>query len=378
MALLFIDGMGHYDSTQISAKYTALGTTNTTWEIVPEGRFNNCLKRTMALGGPVTHGTADITPLMTQTGPWVPTISGVMGFAVKITNLEEVFEPASDGGSDNTAFWAVYEGSNILFYVTLNKAGTLTAWLHRNGVLVTNLNLGTTIQGLQADVWSYLEFTWLIDNTAGYLEIRNNGTTIFRHDGDTLPSDIVVSYTGVWTTIRMLHTRTETTGSAVVIRVGDLYLADLDGSGDEVKDFLGDVIIDQIVPDGVGAYSNWSPNTADNWDAVEEVPPDGDTTYVTAQTTGTRDSYTLEDVPLAAEILGYQTLVYARKETEGGASISPTLRIGGVDYDADAQGLGSPASYEYLIQPYDTNPATLAKITPAEINAAEGGILKVI
>lgn len=382
MALLFVDGMGHYDSTQIGEKYTTANTdAATTLAVATDGRFHNCLTRSCVFTGNLnnTYGYVEVAPLLTQTGPWTPTASGVCGFAFKVNDLSRIGARTDDGAVTPRTLWTCYEGQAPILHVTLNPNGTLTAWRHEFRAFSTvPINLGSSIQGLQADTWTYIELAWLIDATAGYVDIHIDGVQVLRFDGQTLPVDILVGYTGVWNAVRFLQVPPASLTLPLLLHFGDLYLADLDGGAEEVNDFLGDVIIDQIVPDGVGAYSGWSPNTAVNWDAVEEVPPDGDTTYVSAQTTGTRDSYTLEDVPLTSTILGYQTLIYARKDTEGGAMISPTLRLGGVDYDATAQGLGSPASYQYLIQPYDTNPATALRITPAEINAAEGGILKAV
>ena len=44
-------------------------------------------------------------------------------------------------------------------------------------------------------------------------------------------------------------------------------------------------------PNGAGATAQWTPNSGANWQAVDEAPPDSETTYVKATVAGLRDSY---------------------------------------------------------------------------------------
>lgn len=399
MSLLYIDGMGHYATAQIAAKYTTLvegGVTDATFTIEPTGRFHNCLVKTCDGSGSSVgnqRGYVTVSPLMNQSGPWTHTSSGVLGFALKVNSLPLILP---QGTFNKHTLVEVRDGDSPILALRLEPNGTLGAYVHTIGATgISSEGFGlaqSSIEGLLSDTWTYIEFSWEVSlarfsngdtDTPGYMVVHINGVEVLNYVGATGPSSFgaVQWDRPFWNTIWLLNTAGSSTVTALnplVLSLGDLYLADLEGGAEEVNDFLGDVVIDQIVPNGVGAYSNWSPNTAANWDAVEETPPDDDVTYVATQTSGTRDSYTLEDVAAATTILGYQTLVYARKETEGGAMISPTLRIGGTDYDATAQGVSSPSRYQYLVQPYDTNPATALQITPVEINAAEGGILKVV
>ena len=80
----------------------------------------------------------------------------------------------------------------------------------------------------------------------------------------------------------------------------------------------------------------------------------------------------MQDIPLGTVVLGAQQLILARKEDPGGATIQPLFREGGVDYLGPTQGVPSE-EYYYVIQPYDVNPATLAKFTDTEINADQFG-----
>jgi len=162
-------------------------------------------------------------------------------------------------------------------------------------------------------------------------------------------------------------------------RLDDLYLADLTGSGADVRDFLGDGQIVTIRPDGPGHVTGWAPTPAltPNWDTTNDLTQDGDATYVEATAPATRDVYSFENIPAGATVLGAHWNALLRKTEEGGATVKPVVSQGGVDYDGPTQGIGSVAYDRYLTQPYDLNPATGAAWTAAEINAGQFGIVKV-
>jgi hypothetical protein len=83
----------------------------------------------------------------------------------------------------------------------------------------------------------------------------------------------------------------------------------------------------------------------------------------------------MQNIPGGTVVLGAQQLILARKEDPGAAALQPVFREGGVNFDGPIQGVPSE-DYYYLIQPYDTNPATGNQFTAAEINADEFGQLK--
>ena len=375
MSLLYIDGMGHYATDEIDKKYTVLNTGGSTWAITAEGRFHNALRKHSTSNGGFFYnetGYVQVSPLMIQTGPWTPQPSGVVGFAIKVDDLDLV---RSVGNHHIDTIWRVQEGQGEVLAITLNPAGTFNLYCHlRGGSGEAERYLGTSIQGIRSNVWAYLEIKWLISETVGYLELLMNGVVIARYDGNTEPSSWIHPYTNIWNTMTLLNFA----AAGANIWMCDLYLADLQGSGDDIRDYLGDITIDYIVPDGVGYINQWTPLSGANWENVEEVPPDEDTTYVSTVDVGHRDSYSMQNVPAGTVPLGFQTLLYARKETEGGASLQPTFRQTGITYDSNTQGISTPDEYRYMIQPYDTNPATGVAITETEINAAEFGVLKVI
>jgi hypothetical protein len=378
--LLFMDGMAHYGTADLAAKYTTRSDAAVTWSIVSEGRTGPCLKRvsTNNTGG---SGYLGIAPFATRTGLWTPQTGGVCGFAIKVDDLTRIGSPEAQ----LTAFGllVIQEsglGSGIgagpfHLRVQLHPDGTFT--LYRRGISIGgDVNLGNSIEGLQSGAWAYLEFKWRIDDTAGFFEIRLNTIPVLTYTGDTRVSD--VANFGTWNSVK-LFTVASTTAPFLVMRMSDLYLADLGGGGAEVRDFLGDGIIKTIFPNGPGLAADWTPvDATPNWDQVNDKPaPDGDATYVHATAPGTRDCHQFEDIPAGATVLAVHANLLLRKEADGTVTVKPVVGQGGVQYDGPTQGVATTAYDRYLTQPYDVNPATGAAWTAAEINAGQWGLLKV-
>ncbi len=379
---LFLDGMHHYGTAQIGKKWTAAyaGSIPTNaFTVTADGRSVNCITST-AIATSGTAGYLTCAPLMTNYGPWTPTDSGVCGFAIRVQDLTKL---SADGVRVKQLF-ALFEGGGRIFYVVLNQNGTFSHYYHEEAPFDSGY-VGSSIQGLRSDTWAYVEFKWTIGLTEGRWETRLNTVKIFdiqdaqaAGDRRVYGTSNVFSYLGVWDAVLLLQLpMTSTTNTKV--RMCDFYLADQEEHGGDyvVKDFLGDSTIGAIYPEDVGTYAEWTASPANpNWQNVSEHPPDDDTTVVTASAGGTRDRHVMQDVPAGAVILGYQSLIYAKKASVGAAILDPVLRVGGTDYVFDGQGATSPDEYYYIIQPHDNNPATGAQATEGDINAMEAGYNK--
>lgn len=367
MAIVFMDSFSHYSTSELDKKWTKIEDDGgaSTWTIAAEGRTDGCVKRVNG------NGFIELSPFMVQAGGWTPTASGVVGFAVKIDDLADV-----SGGIPGT-YNSVYEGSNFLFSVKsgantqfgvmLQPNGTLTVHNYGSGALI-----GTSIEAMQSGVWSYLEFKWVIGDS-GSLVIKRDGTTILSISGVDLAWDKLAfpSPPDNWTSFTVGGWDTIVAGTSTM-RVCDLYCIDLTGTFN--NDFLGDVTVEYIKPDGVGADADWTPNSAvANWTVQDDVPPDSDTSYVSTTTVSDRDSYSFEDV--VGDPLAIQICTFMRAENTGAAAIEHSTRIGGVDYEFNQFGIPDTA-YAFQVQPLDTSPDSGVQWTKTEIDASEFGIVK--
>jgi hypothetical protein len=229
----------------------------------------------------------------------------------------------------------------------------------------TILATGTKI--LLANVSYYIEFKATIHNVTGAYELRIDEVTELTASG--------------------VNTRNATSNSADQLRLGnpytspgawdfrydDLYLCN-DATARN-NNFLGDVVIDCLVPNADGANSQWTPNAgAVHFDRVNQATPDDDTTFLSDATVNDRDTWAYSDLRAGAgTVLGMQLLPYVRKDDAGVRSVAPVIRIGGVNYDqATLPNLST--AYQYQPAIVEVSPATGVPFTLVEVNAAECGI----
>lgn len=375
--ILFLDGFGHYATADLEKKWTAAGATAVTWSIAAEGRVANCVKR-VSTANTDTPGALTFAPLLTQAGVWTPTISGTFGCALKVDDLNAITvgqTPSVGIFTIGNAFFTLASGAQDLFGVMLNSNGTFSL-IRQSGLSTWDIE-ANSVQGITEGVWAYVEFQWALstdDATAdGTFKIRVNGTQVLNYTGVLMPADLLGFPTPAreWTSIRVLGTRSSAS-PLLTMRMCDVYLADRAGGVND--DFLGDVSIDYIKPNGVGNAGSWTNSGAGaNWEDVDDATPNDDTDYIEASAAGTRDSYAFEDV--VGNPLAIQIVASVRKTAASAATVTPITRHSGADNDGVAQGVGDE-SYEYILWPQDENPGTAAPWTEAQLNAAEFGLEK--
>jgi hypothetical protein len=372
--LLGIDGQAHYSTAQFGRKWTQT-TDYCTWTIANEGRWsgNPCVKR-VATAGSIPPGYISRGGALTQSGIWTPTASGVCGFAFKTLQLARHVGGNPGSAGTEGGLIAVMEGSSAHVIVNVNTDGSISAYrMPTSGDMEL---LATSAPFLADNTWAYIECKWTIDDATGSVKVRVNGLEVLSYAGPTQSTFGLEPFLGIWTSVRLLGMRSDAV-NLLTCWLNDFYLLDQTGSGAQLRDFLGDVRVQTILPNGAGVSAGWTPNAGANYAAVDEVPGDDDTTYVSTSAAATRDSHAYQDIPTTAIVFGFQTCHLARRETAGSAILKPTVRSGGTTHDGNGQAVGSDTAYTYAFQPYDTNPVTSAQATAAEINAAEFGTLYV-
>jgi hypothetical protein len=381
--LLFMDGQAHYATEDLPLKYNRVATGYAVLSVVPEGRSGNCIKRVSTSNDVTSDALAHlaISPLMTRTGLWTPTTSGVCGFALKVNDVGRCRQAFR--GTNPIDLFVVVENNQAHVKVSISQDGTFLLRGCAATMIGAEILLAQTAEGIQSNVWNFLEFKWFIDTTAGTFQLRVNGVEILNFTGNTnMQQESLWNPTsmGIWTAVHVLG-QASSPPPYLTLWMEDLYLADLTGGAGDVKDFLGDGTIATIFPDGPGLAAGWTPNPdapgIANWDQVNDKPaPDGDTTYVVTTAPGTRDCHTFENIPGGSTVFGAHYNLLLRKESEGTVLIKPVVGQGGVQYDGPEQGVGAITYGRYLTVPYDVNPATGAPWTAAEINAGQWGIVK--
>ena len=220
---------------------------------------------------------------------------------------------------------------------------------------------------IERNTWYYLEIQGKIGATDGWMKFRINEQVVSEfYDIDTLP------YQGSSNNqYNRVYFETSIYGR---FWFDDIYI--LDSLGTKNNDFLGDIRVDSIRPNGAGNYSQLTPSAGNNYECVDEDPFD-DTDYVEGANAGEIDSYAYGSVPTElddAAIFGIQLRNQAIRTAESdNIKIKGLLRTGSTDYkETTGQSLSDIVKSNVVI--WEDDPSDSNIWTQAKINACEFGM----
>ena len=211
-------------------------------------------------------------------------------------------------------------------------------WAPRTGYLRVQTATGTNAIGVISNPssrlwfnrgWHYVEAK--INITSGAWEIRVNNVTLATGT-DTL--DAVNSEVD-----RVMFNSSEITGFA------DMYI--LDDQGTLNVDFLGDSICRGIVPNGAGDSTQWTPDSGNNWERVDETGDPDAASYVESSTDGQVDLYTFTDLGGVNDVRGVHILAHAQNTGMGNAKLIFQAKHNGNTASSIAHRLGQKTSMYY-------------------------------
>ncbi|HLG72824.1 MAG TPA: hypothetical protein VK009_20590, partial [Chloroflexota bacterium] len=162
---------------------------------------------------------------------------------------------------------------------------------------------GPSGQALRSGFWHYLEIKAVCSSTGGQLVIRANGVTILNAANLNTNSAATGTFNNI-TINRQWHGYAQqydggTLASGTTLDIDDLYIAD--GQTGGAHDFIGNINVNALLPNGAGAVTQFSPTgAATDWQAVSENPPNDDTSYIGSATVGNQDLYTVPAPPVTA------------------------------------------------------------------------------
>jgi len=339
MALRFCDSFDHYETADITMKWSSTGGISPTIGVV--GRNGTSGLRLANLLGSSISKTID------NQQTWI------IGFAVSIASL-----PASD-----LPIVQIIDSSTTQVTFCIASDGKIKAY--RGESWSGGTLLGTSSSGIGAGSFYYLELKVIIDNTIGAVEVRINASS-------------VLSLTGVDTQVtanayaNVIMIGEDSGASVLQTDIDDLVI--LDGTGSVNSNFIGDVRVEALLPNGDGNYSQWTPvGSATNYQNVDENPPDDDTTYNVEGTSGQKDSFAIQNVSLVTgTVKGLVTHMATRKDDAGTRQIRRFVRVSGTDYAGSAVTVQS--SYIYNSEVLETNPNTSSPWSLTELNVLEAGV----
>lgn len=254
--------------------------------------------------------------------------------------------------------------------IDVRYAGGSVIFVSRNGTTLATQSAPTLTPG----VFYYIEFKATIGpGTSGSYAVRINGATVA---GIPDATGVNTSFSGSSSANQLVLANAQTGINPGFNIWDDLYVCDTAGSVN--NDFLGDVRIIGILPDGGGTNTNWtiggtSP-AATNYQSVNENPSNGDITFVSSNVIGTTDTYNYAALPAAAsQILAVVSNPTIRKDDAGTRSVVTRIRSGGTEADSPTS-VGLIPTYSMPEMIMEVNPVTGLAWTLAEVNAMESGL----
>lgn len=223
---------------------------------------------------------------------------------------------------------------------------------------------------LNENTWIHIGVDVLLDATNGWVYVYVDGVEEISFDGDTNDGAASLNRFVVG----------NATGDATekwdnYLYIDDVYWNDTDS---EVAPALPTGYrYYLIVPDEDGNYSQFTGsdgNQVNNYQMVDEIPPDDDTTYVSNDNADQRDSYgmTTQTIPVGSSVASVIPVAKARKESASSDyGMSLFTRLSTANDDGTKQALGT--GWGWIFERFTTDPGSGAW-SQADIDDVEIGI----
>jgi hypothetical protein len=274
------------------------------------------------------------------------------------------FALKTDANISGTSIISFYGDSNSTQHITLTTEATNNYLQVRLGsasgtVLATSATPFPTL-----NQWRSINMYVKIHDTTGRVVVKVDGVTQIDFTGDTKNGGTNTTIDG----IRLAMS------SGANRAISDLVVCD--GLGTINNTYPGDISVIRRLPNANGTYSDFTGsdgNSTDNYLLVDDSPTDT-ADYVYAASSGLKDSYGVEDLPLSAtSVLGVRAVAKCAKSGAGSAGMSVFVREG----STDTFGPDVPLSTSFSWQGdtiRETAPSTGVAWTISGVNAMEIGV----
>lgn len=272
MALLWADSFDHYGTG-------ATGITNSLqgpWGVMNGNTSINATRPRTGANAMEMVWTPNATVMASRTIPSSDKRVGV-GFGFYLNAL-----PANDNYISARFKNSITNIVSIYF----SAGGAILAYIgSHTGTLVASSDNGI----ITASAYNYVEFSMLRDSVVGEIEVRVNGQVVIFVNNlnlGALNGSTFAFEKGV-------------NGAGPTGYVDDIVC--WDGAGTTNNTFIGPVRISTIYPTGNTAEADWSVNTGSAYAAIDDTVPDGDTTYIMANTAGMVSEFSISGLPSEVE-----------------------------------------------------------------------------
>lgn len=325
-----------------------------------------------------SSGTVSVQSSIKRTGAYAlrvnPTLSGT-GFGI-IASLTG----AGASTSANAATAYVRFG---FYYATLPALFTEEIFRARNGATLkasiridsagklnfydsTNTLIATGATVLSASTWYRIEVKITTSASTTDWEVKINGTSELLGSNFSAVNLLATNNTR-WNFGKSVNSNTQ----SVDFYFDDIFVSDSAYPGD------GGCVVS--VPSSAGtSQTGTAVGAATHWQAVSEVPEDGDTSYVQTDGTATDAETNTVQNHTALSITGTVNSVrgYILVKRDGGTNGSVKHRLRSNTTNSDATGGATGASYGFQSIIFDTDPATSAAWSLSGLDTLQVGCVE--
>jgi len=204
-------------------------------------------------------------------------------------------------------------------------------------------------------VWQYWEVKFYSHASAGYCEIRINGVEAINVTGKNFMNavDIAISFR-----IGLCYDLSPT-------YIDDVYVTD--------GEFLGPVKVKTFKPDSDGTYTDFAPSAGSNYENVDEIPYDGDTSYNQGNAIGDKDTVQYTVGALGGPVKAVQLASVRKKSSIATARVKNLIRSNSTDYLSSSE-VNMQTDYVEDVEVYEDDPDDSNPWTQTKIEAAEFGL----
>jgi hypothetical protein len=261
------------------------------------------------------------------------------------------------------AIMYVYDSGGGLVHtgISVNAAGTI-------GTLYTGTTVGPNLvsaANICDNVWHHIEFTTtkLQSSAAATLNIYVDGVLVIANGATSVSSTPAGLFAIAFRCV------------GVATSFDDVIVWDNEGTGLTTSP-MGVRAIETLRPSGAGSSAQFTPTgAASNYDCVDEVNRDDDTTYVASSTSGHKDLYAHGNFGTTPTVVSAAIVnTYSRIITGGGLAVIRARSKSGSSEANGASQTITALGYKLQQEAFLVDPATSVAWTGSGVNAAEFGI----
>ena len=264
------------------------------------------------------------------------------------------------------ATWLRLSDGDGVILLEITETGQV--WLGQAGAGVDQGNAGALTTSYKR--W---EVRFLVDNAAGLLDIRVDGVSMVSDSG-------IDTRVGAVDTIGYMYVGNVSAGTLHDIKLfDDIAINDTLGADNNSWCGEGAILHGVAVANGnVNDFGRFPDAGEANWEDVDEIPPDEDTTYVLPASIADTELYEITDfeaiygLSRATQVKAVAWWIRARLRYNGDGQLGIMHRQGGLSSEVDQYDVNE-LLFAYVNHVADINPATAAGWTIGEVDDSEFG-----